>query len=630
MSGNPVRTGSDTANSVRKKVRMNLDVTDKENSPKDEELENPVIPGSRSDSKPPGICKSSKDEELENPVIPGSRSDSKPPEICIRKAAAGYSLVVPVSVNGVSTQAVVDTAAQVTLISEELLMKMSTPLPAEETVILREVGKDSTIPARIARQVPLRVGNRDFIWDMYVAPISDMCLLGLDFFKAFNGRIDLSKDLVSIGGEDIQGHIQHNQGADVQIRRVTVTKKVVVPPNSMKRTKVKVFAPPNTTLVIDAPQYQHKGLLVPYSVVTTPDDGFPGSRYRQVVINLINDQGVFRHLNQGHIIGEAEEVSLIVEDNLVSSSHRSTSVDESSMSSENISTGNHPSAVPSGPSPKVQKVSPEPSEAAIVDRIPIHLQDPWKQSCDNLTAAQSSTLADVLIEYADVFSKSDTDLGCFSEIQHHVDTGAAKPIRQKMRRTPINFESEEKDHLDSLLSIGVIQPSSSDWASPPVLVRKKDGKVRWCIDYRALNNVTVKDAYPLPNISECLDSLGDAKFFSTLDMSSGYYQIEIAEEDRAKTAFLTKYGLFEHSRMPFGLCNAPATFQRAMSLVLRGLTWNEVLAYLDDIILVGRSFRGSSSDSHQGVSAFSSAQPQTKSEEMSSLSTKSCFSWKAS
>ena len=144
--------------------------------------------------------------------------------------------------------------------------------------------------------------------------------------------------------------------------------------------------------------------------------------------------------------------------------------------------------------------------------------------------------------------------------------------------------------MDGLLNIGVIQPSSSEWASPPVLIRKKDGKVRWCIDYCALNNATIKDAFPLPNISECLDVLGDTMFFSTLDMSSGYYQIPIREEDRDKTAFLTKYGLFEHCRMPFGLCNAPATFQRAMMLVLKGLTWKEVLAYLDDIMILGKSF----------------------------------------
>ena len=207
-----------------------------------------------------------------------------------------------------------------------------------------------------------------------------------------------------------------------------------------------------------------------------------------------------------------------------------------------------------------------------------------------MTSEQAETLAEILIEYQDIFSKNDTDLGTFTETKHRINTENAKPIRQKMRRTPLNFEAEEKDHLNSLLQAGVIEPSSSEWASPPVLVRKKDGKVRYCIDYRAMNNLTVKDAYPLPNIEECIDVVGDTSFLSTLDMSSGYYQIEIAEEDKDKTAFITRYGLYLYSRMPFGLCNAPATFQRAMTLILQGMTCEQVLAYLDDIILLGKNF----------------------------------------
>ena len=102
--------------------------------------------------------------------------------------------------------------------------------------------------------------------------------------------------------------------------------------------------------------------------------------------------------------------------------------------------------------------------------------------------------------------------------------------------------------------------------------------------------MTINDAFPLSNISECFDVVRDTMFSSTLDMSSGYYQIPIKEEDRDKMAFLTKYGLFEQCRMHFGLCNAPATFQQAMMLILKGLTWKEVLAYLDDIMILGKSF----------------------------------------
>ena len=116
--------------------------------------------------------------------------------------------------------------------------------------------------------------------------------------------------------------------------------------------------------------------------------------------------------------------------------------------------------------------------------------------------------------------------------------------------------------------------------------------MKYCLDYRALNAVTVKDSFPLPLIEDCLDTLEGSKYFSCLDLASGYYQIQLNEDDgsMAKTAFITKFGLFEHTRMPFGLCNAPATFQRAMELVLRGLTWKEVLVYIDDIIIVGKNF----------------------------------------
>ena len=159
------------------------------------------------------------------------------------------------------------------------------------------------------------------------------------------------------------------------------------------------------------------------------------------------------------------------------------------------------------------------------------------------------------------------DLGCFTAVQHEIDTGDAKPVRQRMRHTPLGFAEEEEKCLKKMLDSGVIQRSNSEWASPSVLIRKKDGSVHWCVDYRALNKVTRKDAYPLPLIEECLDSLSGVKFMSTLDMNSGYYQFLVAAKDWHKTAFLTKLGLFEFCGMAMGLCNAPATFQRAMQLV---------------------------------------------------------------
>lgn len=189
-----------------------------------------------------------------------------------------------------------------------------------------------------------------------------------------------------------------------------------------------------------------------------------------------------------------------------------------------------------------------------------------------------------------MFARNEFDLGEFTDITHGVDTGNARPIKLRMRRTPACFVQEEEAHLKKMLEAGVIQESTSDWAAAPVLIRKRDGSVRWCIDYRALNNVTIKDVFPLPLVDDCLDTLAGNPWFSKLDANSAYWQIKLNEEDRYKTAFVTKYGLFEHVKMGFGLCNAPATYARAMNLVLRGLCWKTVLAFLDDILVLGKTF----------------------------------------
>ena len=123
-----------------------------------------------------------------------------------------------------------------------------------------------------------------------------------------------------------------------------------------------------------------------------------------------------------------------------------------------------------------------------------------------------------------------------------------------------------------------------------MLVKKKDGTTRFCVDYRKVNDVTRKDAYPIPRVDDTLDTLSGSAWFTTLDLKSGYWQVEVAEEHREKTAFCTQEGLFEFNVMPFGLCNAPATFQRLMNSILAGLQWTTCLIYIDDIIVVGRTF----------------------------------------
>ena len=181
-----------------------------------------------------------------------------------------------------------------------------------------------------------------------------------------------------------------------------------------------------------------------------------------------------------------------------------------------------------------------------------------------------------------------SDFGRTNHIQYTIETEGASPVRQRSRRiAPAQCEETTK-LLQDMLSKHIIQPSSSPWAFPKVLVRKKDGTLRFCVDYRKLNGLTQKDAYPLPRIDDALDTLAGSKWFTTLDLMSGYWQVEISNQDREKTAFCTPDGLFEFNVMPFGLCNAPATFQRLMDAVLAGLQWNSCLVYLNDVIIPGK------------------------------------------
>ena len=182
------------------------------------------------------------------------------------------------------------------------------------------------------------------------------------------------------------------------------------------------------------------------------------------------------------------------------------------------------------------------------------------------------------------------DLGRTSILSHHIETGDVQPIRQHPRRVPLPHRGTVQDLLKDMLEKKVISPSKSPWASPIVLVKKKDGTTRFCVDYRRVNDVTRKDAYPIPRVDDTLDMLSGSAWFTTLDLKSGYWQVEVAEEHREKTAFCTQEGLFEFNVMPFRLCNAPATFQRLMNSILAGLQWTTCLVYIDDIIIVGRTF----------------------------------------
>ena len=201
------------------------------------------------------------------------------------------------------------------------------------------------------------------------------------------------------------------------------------------------------------------------------------------------------------------------------------------------------------------------TSTSVRDHIPNYMKEMFDKSTVHLTQDQTEKFGKLLLEFVSIFAKHDLDLGCMKGVEHHINTGDHPPVKQRLRRTPLGFEGEEEKHLQKLLDAGIIKPSTSEWASPTVLIRKSDGTIWYCLDYRKLNECTVKDSFPLPLIDDCLDTLAGTVWLSIVDMANGYYQILLSKEAKAKTAFITHWGLFEHDRMGFGLCNAPATFQ---------------------------------------------------------------------
>ncbi|CAF5042976.1 unnamed protein product, partial [Rotaria magnacalcarata] len=205
----------------------------------------------------------------------------------------------------------------------------------------------------------------------------------------------------------------------------------------------------------------------------------------------------------------------------------------------------------------------------------------------DLNSEQVVQLENLLLQYRACFNEKP---GRTSLTQHHIDTGNSKPIKLRPYRVSPVRQNTIFSQIQQMLTDGIIEPANGPYAAPVTLQPKKDGSLRFCVDFRQLNSVTVRDVYPIPRIDDTLDQLRTAKYFTSMDLKSGFWQIELDEESRPKTAFVTHAGLYHFTVMPFGLTNAPATFQRLMDLVLGGLKWSCALVYLDDIIVYSPTF----------------------------------------
>lgn len=224
-----------------------------------------------------------------------------------------------------------------------------------------------------------------------------------------------------------------------------------------------------------------------------------------------------------------------------------------------------------------------PDLTTFIGMIDVDLRD---NEAKNLNQQERRQLNDLLQQHQSVFAESGSPT---TVLEHRINIGDNQPVATSPYRLPPLKRQQLKIELDEMLRQHIIEESDSPFASPVVMIPKKDGSTRVCIDYRRLNEITVPDQYPMPRIDDLLHEANSSSFMSTIDLRSGYWQIGVREHDQEKTAFITPFGLYEFKRMPFGLRNAPATFQRLMNLFRNGLPNLLLLAYLDDLIVISNN-----------------------------------------
>ena len=480
-------------------------------------------------------------------------------------------------VEGVDMIFTADTGASRTVVSSRVydkIEKANRPILKRSTCLIGANG--SPIKERGKAVFQLKLGTYQMDIEARVADIEDDALLGYDVLKGRNEKgadILLSKNKIVMDGVAIPCF---QVGEKQQYaRKVTVAEELIVPGQTEAIINVFVERQENDDkekvldyLLEPTEQFQERYQL---KMASTLVDINMGTTCKVRVLNPFSQDIILR---QDAEIAKAERIDKIV-----------TVVAEEETEEE---TGNNQS-IRRLSTLKKTEVKPTFTTAKEED-IPLHLKPLYEKSTKGKSSHEKEVVAGLLVKYSKTFSSDEWDIGLTNLAEHPINTGDAYPIKQRPRRVPLAHADEERKAIEDLLKKGVIQKSTSPWASPIVLVKKKSGAIRPCVDYRKVNNLVKPDGFPLPRIQDCLDAVAGSCLFSSFDLTSGYFQIPLKKEDIQKSAFCCKYGQFEMTRMPFGLNNAASTFQRTMELALQGLQWITCLVYIDDIIVYASTF----------------------------------------
>ena len=463
----------------------------------------------------------------------------------------------------------IDTGCDPTIISQKIFSQ----IPARKRPSLRPFGTElvqadgTPLPVEGIATMTIKLGKQSLQCDVVVGDLESEGLLGVGLLKKYGGKIDLQSDTLIMSGKTIKAH----QAGMLSCNRVAVAETVLVPAGH--RMVIEAMAseqlPAGQWLVEPLPKPLKSTLAVAKSLVEGGQQVIP--------IEVMNPGGEDIVLHMGTHAGSVECVTLVGEARTPEKESGQTNLDGTQAKYWATSSKQHRGQKRSRVK-KVSEVTLAPEIEAICEKV----------ECP-LTPQEKTEFRQMLSRNRSVFKLDSEPLGKTELAKHEIRTTTQEPIRQRPRRFPLNKRMEGQEQVEAMLKDGIIEPSSSPWASPVVLVRKKDNSLRFCVDYRKLNEVTVKDSYPLPRIDDSLDALVGAKYFSTLDLASGYWQVGMSEDAKLKSAFATSGGgLYQFCVMPFGLANAPSTFERLMEKVLAGLQWQICLVYLDDIIVYSK------------------------------------------
>ncbi|UYV72318.1 hypothetical protein LAZ67_9002614 [Cordylochernes scorpioides] len=425
------------------------------------------------------------------------------------------------------------------LISEAFRRSIKAPVFKENGPLLRAADKKPIVTLGKC-SLEVQIKGLDIIFDFVVAAeCSHDVILGWDFFKATYAIIDCGENKLYLS--------EAEKSYEWKDLKLCAAMDCVIPPKSFGKivvTSQDVFGSRDVVVTGSKRLQLEKGLFIPSSLVRF--------LHGRAVLWVTNSTHQSQVIPSDMKIGTMQDLEVGSISNLDACSEIAG---------------------------KDEVTSPDVREC-LISMISTDLEETKK-----------NRLLTCLNEFSDIFDFEKKSFPVSGEIKHKIDTSDYPPVRQRPYRVSPAQRRVIQSEVEKMMETKIIRPSSSPWASPVILVRKKDGSLRFCVDYRRLNKITKKDVYPLPRIDDALDTLSGSRYFSTMDMRSGYWQIKVDDKDREKTAFITPDGLYEFNVMPFGLCNAPATFERMIDNVLRGLKWDMCLCYLDDIVVYGSTFK---------------------------------------